>query len=108
MSMEKPIVVLRCGEQVEQSQAATFAGSECTLAGHDAAAYIERVSKLIREPAYRAKLGKTMRQRVEQHFGYNQTARLIEQLCDQLIQQRTEQSAEGARKLTSSAIAQAA
>jgi glycosyltransferase involved in cell wall biosynthesis len=95
MSMEKPIVVLRCGEQVEQSQAATFAGSECTLPGHDAAAYIERVSKLIREPAYRAKLAKAMRQRVEQHFGYNQTARAIEQLADQLIQEYSQRSAEG-------------
>jgi len=45
---------------------------------------------VIRETQVRAKLGKTMRQRVEQHFCYSQTARHLEQLCDQLIQQRNE------------------
>jgi predicted O-linked N-acetylglucosamine transferase (SPINDLY family) len=95
MSMEKPIAVLRWGDDAAQSQAAAFAGSECTITGRDSAAYIERVSKLIREPVYRAKLGKTMRQRVEQHFGYNQTARAIEQLADRLIQERSERIAGG-------------
>jgi hypothetical protein len=95
MSMERPVVAMKCGDSVEQSQAAAFAGSECTISGRDSGAFIERVSKIIREPAYRAKLGKTMRTRVEQHFGYNQTARNIEQLCDQLIQQSSEAAAEG-------------
>lgn len=89
MSVEKPVVAMRCGESAEQSQAAAFAGSECTITGRDAAAYIERVSKIIREPAYRQKLGRTMRSRVEQHFGFNQTARYLEQVCDQMIQQST-------------------
>jgi hypothetical protein len=61
---------------------------------------VERVSKIIREPAYRQKLGKTMRSRVEQHFGYNQTARHLEELCDQLIQQRTEASTADAEPTT--------
>lgn len=87
MSVEKPVVAMRWGDSAEQSQAAAFAGSECTITGRDPAAYIERVSKIIREPAYRQKLGRTMRSRVEQHFGFNQTARHIEQICDQLIQQ---------------------
>jgi predicted O-linked N-acetylglucosamine transferase (SPINDLY family) len=94
MSVEKPVVAMRCGESAEQSQAAAFAGSECTITGRDPAAYIERVSKIIREAAYRQKLGRTMRARVEQHFGFNQTARYIEQLSDQLIQQSTEAQAE--------------
>jgi predicted O-linked N-acetylglucosamine transferase (SPINDLY family) len=94
MSVEKPVVAMRCGESAEQSQAAAFAGSECTITSRDPAAYIERVSKIIREPAYRQKLGRTMRSRVEQHFGFNQTARHIEQLCDQLIQQTSEAQAE--------------
>jgi predicted O-linked N-acetylglucosamine transferase (SPINDLY family) len=89
MAVEKPVVAMRRGEFAEQSQAAAFAGSECTITGRDAAAYIERVSKIIREPAYRQKLGRTMRSRVEQHFGFNQTARYLEQACDQLIQQST-------------------
>jgi predicted O-linked N-acetylglucosamine transferase (SPINDLY family) len=87
MSVEKPVVAMRWGESADQSQAAAFAGSECTIASRDPGAYIERVSKIIREAAYRQKLGRTMRSRVEQHFGFNQTARHLEQLCEQLIQQ---------------------
>jgi len=97
MAVERPVVALKWGDDVDQSAAATFVGSECTITARDPNAYIERVSKMIREPAYRAKLGKTMRQRVEQYFGFNQTARNLEQLCDQLIQQRTESIAEGTR-----------
>ncbi len=93
MSVERPVVAMRWGDAAEQSQAAAFAGSEATITGRDSAAYIERISKIIREPAYRQKLGKTMRTRVEQHFGFNQTARHLEQLCDQLIQQSSEAAA---------------
>lgn len=92
MSVEKPVVAMRWSEEIEHSQAAEMVGSECTINGRDSGAYIERVSKFIREAGYRARLGKTMRSRVEQHFGYNQTAQQIEQLCDQLIQQRTEEA----------------
>ena len=94
MAVEKPVVAMRWGESAEQSLAAAFAGSECTITGRDTAAYIERVSKIIREPAYRQKLGRTMRSRIEQHFGFNQTARHLEQLCDQLIQQSSEAEAQ--------------
>ncbi|HEV7300972.1 MAG TPA: glycosyltransferase family 4 protein [Tepidisphaeraceae bacterium] len=94
MAMERPVVAMRWGDSAEQSQAASFVGSEGTISGRDTAAYIERVSKIIREPAYRAKLGKTMRARVEQHFAFNQTARHIEQLIDQLIQQSSEAEVE--------------
>ena len=93
MAVEKPVVAMRWGESAEQSQASAFAGSECTITSRDQGAYIERVSKIIREPAYRQKLGRTMRSRVEQHFGFNQTARHLEQLFDQLIQQSTENQA---------------
>ncbi len=92
MSVERPVVAMKTGDNPDQSVAATLAGSECTITGRDSGAYIERVSKMIREPAYRTKLGKTMKTRVEQHFAYNQTARSIEQICDQLIQQNTEVS----------------
>jgi len=94
MSVSKPVVAMRWGETAEQSQAAAFAGSECTIAGRDSGAFIERVSKIIREPAYRTKLGKAMRARVEQHFGFNQTARHLEQVVDQLIQSKTEASSQ--------------
>ncbi len=92
MSVSKPIVAMKWGDDIDHAQAAAFVGSECTITGRDANAYVERVSKIIREPAYRHKLGKTMRDRVEQHFAFNQTARHIEQLCDQLIQRQTEES----------------
>ncbi len=91
MSMERPVVATRWGESAEQSQAATLVGSEAAI-GRDSSLYIERVSKLIRDIAYRQKLGKTMRQRVEQHFSYTQTTQFIEQMCDQLIQARSETS----------------
>lgn len=90
MAMERAVVAMRWGDAAEQSQAAAFVGSEGTISGRDTAAYIERVSKIIREPAYRAKLGKTMRARVEQHFAFAQTARHLEQLIDQLIQSSSE------------------
>ena len=97
MAVEKPVVAMRWGDLAEQSQAAAFVGSECTITGRDTGAYIERVSKIIREPGYRQKLGKTMRQRIEQHFGFNQTARHLEQLIDQLIQQTSEATVDQVR-----------
>jgi glycosyltransferase involved in cell wall biosynthesis len=93
MSVERPVVACRWGDEAEQSQAAALVGAEAALIGRDTAAFIERVSKLIRDPAYRQKLGKTMRQRVEQHFSFGQTAQHLEQLCDQLVQARYESDA---------------
>ena len=90
MSVERPVVAMKPTDETEQSQAATLVGSEGVILGKDPAAYIERVSKMIREPSYRQKLGKMMRTRVEQHFSFQQTARHLEQLFDQLIQQRSE------------------
>jgi hypothetical protein len=90
MSVERPVVAMKPDDDTEQSQAATLVGSEGVILGKDPSAYIERVSKIIREPSYRQKLGKMMRSRVEQHFSFQQTARMLEQLFDQLIQQRSE------------------
>jgi len=90
MSVERPVVAIRWSENPEDTQAATLVGSEATVNGSDSSSYIERVSKLIREPQYRTKLGKSMRQRVEQHFSAAQTIRHLEQLCDQLIQSQSE------------------
>ncbi|HTW93395.1 MAG TPA: glycosyltransferase family 4 protein [Tepidisphaeraceae bacterium] len=90
MAASRPVLAARWGDEIEQSQAASFVGSDGAIPGRDATAYVERVGRVIRETQVRAKLGKTMRQRVEQHFCYSQTARHLEQLCDQLIQQRNE------------------
>jgi glycosyltransferase involved in cell wall biosynthesis len=81
MSVERAIVAMAGGE------AAQFAGDDASTAANDASAFIERISKLIREPAQRTKLGKSMRQRVEQQFCFSQTARSIEQMCHQAVQQ---------------------
>jgi glycosyltransferase involved in cell wall biosynthesis len=94
MSVERPVVAMKWGEEAEQSQAATLVGSEGVILGRDPGAYIERVSKVLRESAYRTKLGKMMRTRVEQHFSFEQTARHLEQLFDQLILRLSESSAE--------------
>ncbi len=92
MSVERACVTMKWGDEAEYSQSATLVGSEGSIASRDSNAYIERVSKIIRDPNYRTKLGKMMRSRVEQHFGFGQTARQLEQVCDQLIQQRSEAS----------------
>lgn len=95
MSVERPVVTMKCGdgEGPEQTQAATLVGSEGTVAGKGAGVYIERVSKIIRDAGFRQNLGKMMRSRVEQHFSFAQTTRHLEQLFDQLIQQRAETEA---------------
>jgi len=87
MAVEKPVVTMHWGESPEQSQAAAFVETEHTVGGRDPATYLERVSRMIRDSAYRQKLGRAMRARVEEHFAYSQTARHIEQLCERLIQQ---------------------
>ena len=81
MSVERPVVAMRCGD----AAAATFAGTDATVGDRDTSAYIERVSKLIREPAFRIKSGKEMRTRVEENFAFNQTTRQLEQLCGTLL-----------------------
>jgi glycosyltransferase involved in cell wall biosynthesis len=65
MCMERPCVAVRGGKDDAQSQAAQFVGNEACVSGDDPNDYIERVSKLIREPQYRARLGKSMRTRVD-------------------------------------------
>src|SRR5439155_22985309 len=94
MSVERPVLAMRCGDEPEQSNAAALAGSEATVAHKDISAYLERVSKLVRDARYRQQIGKMMRTRVEQHFGFGQTARQIEQLCEQLLQRRRENASD--------------
>lgn len=90
MSLGKPVVALRWGDSAEHSQAAALAGPECAISGRDPGCYLERVTRIIREPAWRESLGRAMRSRVEQHFAFIQTARHLEQFCEQIIQQASE------------------
>jgi hypothetical protein len=71
----------------QSSQAATFAGPDATIPGRDANAYVERVSRILRDGSYRQKLGQAMHVRAAQQFGVAQTVRQIEQLCEQAAQQ---------------------
>ncbi len=89
MSVERPVVAICCGDSIEESAGSNFAGPEATVTGKEPSAYIERVSKLIREATYRKQLGKAMRTRVEQQFAFTQTARNLEQLCELVLQGRT-------------------
>ncbi|MEA2711900.1 MAG: hypothetical protein QOF78_4501 [Phycisphaerales bacterium] len=100
MSVERPVVAAKCGDEADNSQAATLVGSEGVILGKDAAAYIDRVSKIIKDKSYRTKLGKMMRTRVEQHFTFAQTARMLEQTFDQLIQQRINGTDNASRSAT--------
>ena len=95
MSVERPVVAAKCGDDAETSQASTLVGSEGIILGKDTAAYIDRVSKIIKDKAYRAKLGKMMRTRIEQHFSFAQTTRQFEQMFDQLMQQRIDNAQGG-------------
>ena len=88
MAMERPVVAL------SGSEAATLSGEEAATQSSDSSSFIERVSKLIREPATRAKLGKSLRQRVEQQYAFTQTARSVEQICEQTLQKRSAHSAQ--------------
>src|SRR5205814_2514002 len=55
MAMERPVVALA------GSDAANLAGEEAISGAYDASTFVERISKLTRDPAQRAKLGKSMR-----------------------------------------------
>jgi glycosyltransferase involved in cell wall biosynthesis len=104
MSVERPVVAAKCGDEAENSQAATLVGSEGVILGKDTAAYIDRVGKIIKDKSYRAKLGKMMRTRIEQHFSFAQTTRQFEQMFDQLIQRRID-NAQGAGSAGATRIA---
>ena len=90
MAAERPVVAMRTGDAPEESAAAELVGPEAAVHGRDANAFVERVSKLARDAGYRHKLGHSMRARLEEHYGFNQTARQLERLCDDLIGRRSE------------------
>ena len=92
MGVEAPVVAMKCGNDAEHRRRRRWSMPRA-VGSKDPAAYIERVGKIVRDANYRAKLGKMLRNRVEQHFGFAQTARHFEQLCDQLTQARMPEQA---------------
>lgn len=75
MAMEKPVVVA-----ADDTQSTAICGEESSVAAGDSGAYIERVSRLIRDTAYRAKLAKSGAARVAEQFSMAHTVRQFEQL----------------------------
>ncbi len=96
MAMSRAVMAMRWGDDVDHSQAAAFVGSEAATATRDPGLFIERAGKLIRDAQARTQLGQSLRQRVEQHFGFDQTCRHIEQLCINLLE--SENNDAGAEK----------
>lgn len=47
--------------------------------------YLDRVAKLVRDPGLRSQAGDVLKARAAAQFGYEQTARSIEQLCRNLL-----------------------
>ncbi|HEX8524952.1 MAG TPA: glycosyltransferase [Tepidisphaeraceae bacterium] len=88
MAVERPVVAMKWGNDAAQSQSAILAGGEAAISSRDIKAYTDKVNALVRDPAQRRSAGRAMKARVEQLFGMSQTARHLEQLCDQLIQRK--------------------
>jgi len=89
MLTERPVVAMKWGDQAAQAQGAVMIGSEFAIGSRDTKGYIDRVSKLVRDPVTCARTGASMRARIEQHFSIAQTATHLEQLCEQLLQRRS-------------------
>ena len=86
MTMSLPAVAMAAGHDAETAGAAAhIVGGEATVAPGETEGYVERVARLIRDPAQRQQQGKAARQRIEQLYRYEQTARSIECICEQLI-----------------------
>ncbi len=85
MAVERPVVALKWGNDAAQSQSAILVGGEAAIQQRDIKGYSDKLAQLIRDPNLRRSVGRSMRGRVEQLFGMTQTARHLEQLCDQLL-----------------------
>jgi hypothetical protein len=91
MTMSLPPLVMAAGHDIETAgPAAQIAGGEATIAPGETAGYVERLSRLIRDGAYRQQQGKAARKRIEQLYRYEQTARSIEMACERLLDSATQ------------------
>ena len=88
MSLARPIVAMKWSDDAAGSQAAAIIGNEHSISLRNTKGYIERAGRFIREPALRQRIGGEMLQRIEDHFSMSQTARHLEQLCEQLMHRR--------------------
>ena len=91
MSVGRPVVAAHVPDAPHGTDpAAAYVGPEACVCGGDPHAYVERVSKLIRDGSYRQKLGKILADRAAKHYSFAETARQIEATCDELIRRRGE------------------
>ena len=85
MSMGLPAVAMAAEDEEQAGIAAEFVGSEATVLHGEIAGLTERLSRLIRDTAFRQQQGKNMRRRVEQLYSFDQTARNLESICERLL-----------------------
>ncbi|GIW77538.1 MAG: hypothetical protein KatS3mg104_2601 [Phycisphaerae bacterium] len=83
MNASRAIVALS-GDPTDPQRPEAIIGAEHTSG--DIPGYIEHVGRLVRDPSSRARTGESMKTRVTSQFGYEQTARSLEQICRSLLQ----------------------
>jgi predicted O-linked N-acetylglucosamine transferase (SPINDLY family) len=76
-------VVATAGEAGEPQRPQAFIGDDAVA--HDQSDYVEKVGKLLRDPALRAKAGEDLKSRVK-NYSLDQTAKAIEKLCRDLLE----------------------
>jgi len=87
MAVERCVLAYRTqwGEELEDSPSAHLAGPEATVTSPEPAAFVQRASQLVREPAERQRIARVLRQRAKQEFSFERTVRQIEALCSELL-----------------------
>jgi predicted O-linked N-acetylglucosamine transferase (SPINDLY family) len=76
-------VAAMAGESSDPQCAQHVVGDEHVVS--DVPAYVDRVGKLIRDPALRNQAGESGKNRAAAQFGYEHTARALEQICRNLL-----------------------
>ncbi len=90
MSAGRAVVALQ-GHPADPQRAEELLGNDQTVA--DAPAYLDRISRLVREPTIRNETGELFKARAASQFSYETTARSLEQLCRNLMQHEEPQRA---------------
>lgn len=85
MAAGRAIVAL-AGDDHDPQSPANLIGEENVAV--DAAAYADKVSRLIRDPARRQQLGESLKARAAERFTAEQTVRALESLCRSLVDNR--------------------
>ncbi|HEY0009838.1 MAG TPA: glycosyltransferase, partial [Tepidisphaeraceae bacterium] len=76
-------VVALAGDAEDPQSPVSILGEE--FVSEDTGSYLDRVGRLVRDPALRAKTGEEMKSRAIETFGFEHTAAAIEQICRDLL-----------------------